>query len=58
MTSIFFKNSDKQCVVNASDGRHIRTESVRMHNRAIGIQQPFIISDGVTKTSRSYERDA
>ncbi len=51
------KNSDKQCVVNDADWLHIRAESVRAHNRAIGIQQPSTVSDGVTKTATSYERD-
>ncbi|MBW3695741.1 hypothetical protein EK599_08540 [Vibrio sp. T187] len=51
------KNSDKQCVVNDPDWMHIRAESVRAHNRAIGIQQPSTVSDGVTKTATSYERD-
>ncbi|NRF60909.1 hypothetical protein [Vibrio coralliilyticus] len=52
------KNSDKQCVVNDPDWVHIRAESVRAHNRAIGIQQPTTVSDGATKTATSYERDA
>ena len=52
------KNSDKQCVVNDPDWMHIRAESVRAHNRAIGIQQPSTVSDGSTKTATSYERDA
>ncbi|NRF28924.1 hypothetical protein [Vibrio coralliilyticus] len=52
------KNSDKQCVVNDPDWMHIRAESVRAHNRAIGIQQPSTISDGATKAATSYERDA
>lgn len=52
------KNTDKQCVVNDPDWMHIRAESVRAHNRAIGIQQPSTISDGATKAVTSYERDA
>lgn len=51
------KNSDKQCVVNDSDWLHIRAESVRAHNRAIGIQQPTTVSDGATATA-PYQRDA
>ncbi|MDC5855528.1 hypothetical protein [Vibrio europaeus] len=52
------KNSDKQCVVNDADWLHIRAESVRAHNRAIGIQQSSTVSDGVAQTVTSYERDA
>lgn len=52
------KNSDKQCVVNDPDWLHIRAESVRAHNRAIGIQQPSTVSIGTAKTVTSYERDA
>lgn len=52
------KNSDKQCVVNDPDWMHIRAESVRAHNRAVGIQQSSTVSDGATKTVTSYERDA
>lgn len=51
-------NSDKQCVVNDSDWLHIRAQSVRAHNRAIGIQQPAPVSDGATKAATGYERDA
>ncbi|NOH22372.1 hypothetical protein [Vibrio europaeus] len=52
------KNSDKQCVVNDADWLHIRAESVRAHNRAIGIQQSSTIPDGPAATSSGYERDA
>ncbi|PJC85305.1 hypothetical protein CSW98_15875 [Vibrio sp. HA2012] len=52
------KNSDKQCVVNDPDWMRIRAQSVRAHNRAIGIQYPASISDGATKATTSYERDA
>ena len=52
------KNSDKQCVVNDPDWMHIRAESVRAHNRAIGVQQPSAIFDDTTKTTVHYERDA
>lgn len=52
------KNGDKQCVVNDLDWMHIRAESVRAHNRAIGIQQPATIADGSARTVTSYERDA
>ncbi|MFA0095623.1 hypothetical protein AB4406_10975 [Vibrio splendidus] len=52
------QNIDKQCVVNDPDWMHIRAQSVRAHNRAIGIQQPTPISDGAAKTVTSYERDA
>lgn len=52
------KNSDKQCIVNDPDWMHIRAQSVRAHNRAIGIQQPTPIFDGSTKATTSYERDA
>ncbi|OEE30734.1 hypothetical protein A1QO_15490 [Vibrio genomosp. F10 str. ZF-129] len=52
------KNNDKQCVVNDPDWMHIRAESVRAHNRAIGIQQPSTVTDGAPKTATSYERDA
>ncbi|AYV21117.1 hypothetical protein [Vibrio mediterranei] len=51
------KNSDKQCVVNDPDWLHIRAESVRAHNRAIGIQPPSTVPDGAAKTVTSYERD-
>lgn len=51
------KNSDKQCVVNDHNWMHIRAESVRAHNRAIGIQQPTTISDGATAIT-PYQRDA
>ncbi|MCC4861239.1 hypothetical protein [Vibrio splendidus] len=52
------KNSDKQCVVNDPDWMHIRAESVRAHNRAIGIQQPTTVSDGATEATTDYEQDA
>ena len=52
------KNNDKQCVVNDPDWMHIRAQSVRAHNRAIGIQQPTTVSDGGTETTTGYERDA
>ncbi|MDC5872194.1 hypothetical protein OPW39_25665 [Vibrio europaeus] len=52
------KNRGKQCVVNDPDWMHIRAESVRAHNRAIGIQQPSTVSDGASKTVTSYEQDA
>ncbi|MGY3687561.1 hypothetical protein ACXAAV_12865 [Vibrio coralliilyticus] len=52
------KNSDKQCVVNDPDWMHIRAESVRAHNRAIGIQQPATIPDGPAAATPSYQRDA
>jgi hypothetical protein len=52
------KNSDKQCVVNDPNWLHIRAESVRAHNQAIGIQPPSTVSDGATKIVTSYERDA
>lgn len=52
------KNSDKQCVVNDPDWMHIRAESVRAHNRAIGVQQPSTIFDDTAKTTARYERDA
>lgn len=50
-------NRDKQCVVNDADWLHIRAESVRAHNRAIGVQQPAAVSDGATATT-VYQRDA
>ncbi|MGR3960508.1 hypothetical protein [Vibrio lentus] len=52
------KNNDKQCVVNDPDWMHIRAQSVRAHNRAIGIQQPSTVPDGTAKTATDYERDA
>ncbi|KZX57489.1 hypothetical protein A3712_04490 [Vibrio sp. HI00D65] len=52
------QNIDKQCVVNDPDWMHIRAQSVRAHNRAIGIQQPSTVSDGAAQTVTSYERDA
>mgnify|MGYP001023434411 FL=1 len=51
-------NSSKQCIVNDADWMHIRAESVRAHNRAIGVQQPSTIFDDTTKTTADYERDA
>lgn len=50
-------NRDKQCVVNDADWLHIRAESVRAHNRAIGVQQPAAVSDG-TAAATPYQRDA
>ncbi|MFN1620187.1 hypothetical protein [Vibrio rotiferianus] len=50
-------NSDKQCIANDADWLHIRAESVRAHNRAIGIQQPATVTDGTTATT-PYQRDA
>ncbi|WP_019277082.1 hypothetical protein, partial [Vibrio coralliilyticus] len=44
------KNSDKQCVVNDHDWLRIRAQSVRAHNRAIGIQQPSTIADDSAAT--------
>ncbi|MEZ9604257.1 hypothetical protein AB4274_13675 [Vibrio sp. 10N.261.55.A10] len=52
------KNIDKQCVVNDPDWMHIRAQSVRAHNRAIGIQQPSTVPDGAATTATGYERDA
>ncbi|MFA0113577.1 hypothetical protein AB4407_07795 [Vibrio sp. 10N.261.46.E11] len=52
------KNNDKQCVVNDPDWMHIRAQSVRAHNRTIGIQQPSTLPDGAAKTATGYERDA
>ncbi|MBU2898046.1 hypothetical protein [Vibrio hepatarius] len=52
------KNHDKQCIITDPNWMRIRAESVRTHNRAIGIQQPSPVSDGATKTATSYERDA
>ncbi|MFA0669525.1 hypothetical protein AB4584_09900 [Vibrio splendidus] len=52
------QNIDKQCVVNDPDWMRIRTQSVRAHNRAIGIQQPASIPDGAAKTAPGYEQDA
>ena len=52
------KNSSKQCIVNDADWMHIRTQSVRAHNRAIGVQQPSPIFDDTAKTTAHYERDA
>lgn len=51
-------NNDKQCVVTDPDWLRIRAQSVRAHNRAIGIQQPSTISDGTTATPPGYQRDA
>ncbi|KJY79114.1 hypothetical protein [Vibrio nigripulchritudo] len=51
-------NSGKQCIANDSDWLHIRAQSVRAHNRAIGIQQPSTVSNGATKTTTRYRRDA
>ncbi|PAU38364.1 hypothetical protein CKF94_08720 [Vibrio coralliilyticus] len=52
------KNSDKQCVVNDPNWLRIRAQSVRAHNRAIGIQQPSTIADGSAATTPGYQRDA
>lgn len=52
------KNSDKQCIINDHDWLRIRAQSVRAHNRAIGIQQPATITHGSTETATSYDRDA
>ena len=52
------KNRDKQCVVNDSDWMHIRAESVRAHNRAIGIGHPSTVSNGHATAASGYERDA
>ncbi|MCG9782642.1 hypothetical protein L1D52_09770 [Vibrio brasiliensis] len=51
-------NNDKQCVVTDPDWLRIRAQSVRAHNRAIGIQQPSAISDGTAATPPGYQRDA
>jgi len=51
-------NNDKQCVVTDPDWLRIRAQSVRAHNRAIGIQQPSAISDGTAATTPGYQRDA
>lgn len=51
-------NNDKQCVVTDPDWLRIRAQSVRAHNRAIGIQQPATIPDGTTTTAPGYQRDA
>ncbi|WP_295898982.1 hypothetical protein [uncultured Vibrio sp.] len=50
-------NSDKQCVVIDPEWMLIRADSVRAHNRAIGIQQPAPVSDGATPTTAAYQRD-
>ncbi|NOH68766.1 hypothetical protein [Vibrio rotiferianus] len=51
------ENTNKQCIANDADWLHIRAESVRAHNRAIGIQQPATVTDGTTATT-PYQRDA
>ncbi|NOI79246.1 hypothetical protein F0237_01130 [Vibrio tubiashii] len=51
-------NNDKQCVVTDPDWLRIRAQSVRAHNRAIGIQQPATIPDGTAATAPGYQRDA
>lgn len=51
-------NNNKQCVVTDPDWLRIRAQSVRAHNRAIGVQQPTAIPDGTTATSPGYQRDA
>lgn len=51
-------NNDKQCVVTDPDWLRIRAQSVRAHNRAIGIQQPTAIPDGTAATTPGYQRDA
>lgn len=50
-------NSDKQCVANDAEWLHIRAESVRAHNQAIGIQQPASLVNGSAPTS-TYQRNA
>ena len=40
------------------DWLRIRAQSVRAHNRAIGIQQPATIPDGSAATPPGYQRDA
>ncbi|MGF1842270.1 hypothetical protein L4C39_03620 [Vibrio clamense] len=51
------KNHDKQCVANDAEWLHIRAESVRAHNRAIGIQQPATLVNGTASTP-AYKRNA
>ncbi|MER2495740.1 hypothetical protein ABS858_06545 [Vibrio neptunius] len=52
------KNSDKQCIINDPDWLRIRAQSVRAHNRAIGIQPSTAIPDGPATTAPGYQRDA
>ncbi|WP_425628434.1 hypothetical protein [Vibrio neptunius] len=51
-------NRDKQCVVTDPDWLRIRAQSVRAHNRAIGIQPSTAIPDGPATTAPGYQRDA
>lgn len=48
---------DKQCVSNDNDWLLIRSESVRAHNRALGVQPPAPLTDG-TASATHYQDDA
>lgn len=50
-------NPDKRCVVDDADWLRIRSDAVRAHNRAIGLQPATSVSDGAT-TATQYESDA
>lgn len=47
------KHSDKQCIANDDDWLHISANSVREHNRAIGIQRPTSGANGATGAANS-----
>ena len=51
------KHNDKQCVARDAEWLHIRAETVRAHNRAIGFQRPAPITDGAA-TTFAYQLDA
>ncbi len=50
-------NPDKRCVVDDADWLRIRSDAVRAHNRAIGLQPATPVADGAT-TATQYESDA
>lgn len=50
-------NPDKRCVVDDADWLRIRSDAVRAHNRAIGLQPAASVADGATSTAH-YQSDA
>lgn len=54
-------NNNKQCVASDANWLRIRSDAVRAHNRAIGIQQPATVSNDApqaTGSQRPYQQDA
>lgn len=48
-------HKDQRCIANDAEWLHIRAESVREHNSAIGVQPSASGADGSTETASDYQ---